>query len=169
MTKVKKTKTIKRETAVKKDKAGKIGKEPKAKKDKVADDIRGSLKTEKVKVKLRSPVSKGLLSLAQSITEQAKPGSRLMKSLKSLEDGAIKVEQISQPASKIARKAIEDLADFEIAPSYIALKKTLAEAKRELSNSVKAHLDEIEKRIRKTNPSEFDDIKERIEKLLQRK
>lgn len=164
-----KKKTITRETAVKKDKAGKIGQEPKAKKDKVADDIRGSLKAEKVEVKLQSPVASGLLKLANAIKEQAKPGSRLMNSLKGLEDSVIRVEKIRKPATKIARKAIEDMSDLpEIQSSWVAVKKTLATAKRELSDAVKAHLDEMEKRIRESNPSEFDDIKERIRKFSEK-
>lgn len=163
-----KRKTITRETAVKKDKAGKIGKNPKVN-DKVADDIRGSLKTEKVEVKLQTPVASGLLKLANSIKGLARPDSQLMKSLKSLENGIVRVEQVRKPATKIAKKAISDISDLpDVKQSLLAVKQSLATAKKELSDAVKTHLEEMEKKIRESNPSEFDDIKERIRKFTEK-
>ena len=159
--------TITRETAVKNDKAGKIGKNP-HRKDKVADDIRGSLKTEKVEIKLQTPVANGLLKLAGSIKGLAKPDSPLMKSLKTLESGIFRVEQVRKPATKIAKKAISDISDLpDVKQSLLAVKQSLATAKKELTAAVKANLEEIEKKIRESNPSEFDDIKERLRKFTE--
>ena len=166
-----KRKTITRETAVKKDKAGKIGQEPKFVKDKVSDDIRESIKTQKIDINLQSPVASGIAKLADAIKQQASLNSPLMKSLQAIEKGAVKVEQVRRPATKIAKKAISDIAKLpDVEASISAARKALVAAKKEISATVKSHLDEIEKKIRQENVKsqefDFEDIKNRIRKYL---
>ena len=91
-----------------------------------------------------------------------------MKSLKTLESGIFRVEQVRKPATKIAKKAISDISDLpDVKQSLLAVKQSLATAKKELTAAVKANLEEIEKKIRESNPSEFDDIKERLRKFTE--
>ena len=161
-----KVRQMDRKTAVKKEKAGKIGQEPKVD-DKVADDIRGSLKAEKVDVKLRASVSKGLQALAESIKGQTRADSPLMKSLKAIESGVVRVESVRRPMTKIAKRAIGDISELpDIQQSIEAARQALGKVKREISASVKSHLDDIERQINKRQGPDFSDIEDRIRTFL---
>ena len=141
---MKKQKTMSRKDAVKKDGLGKIGKQP-FQKDKVADDIRSAVNTEKININIRPAVAKGLTAITETIQKQLNPDSKLMKILKGIETQAEKVEKVRRPATKIARKAISDISAIpEVKSATDVAVKAVSTVKKEILQAVRTHMDEME-------------------------